>query len=172
MHGDSQLPGSLQQNKAQSHSNWSPISWKRQLHAAWTENKQAAKKKPHATPNKKDYWVPSVWQQELTRPSIDKTAQFQCVTTIMSFVSECAEIGRERLEVCSSSDNLCLSCQETAQTCLTVLHSTLPTDSEGLASIVYLQADTNISCQYQCFNSGSPGRVVKWTEEGKRDNDF
>lgn len=62
------------------------------------KTKQAAKK-PHATPNKTDYWALLVWRQELMSPSTDR-AQFQCVTTNIPFVPlrvyVCVEMGREK----------------------------------------------------------------------------
>lgn len=60
-----------------------------------------------------------------------------------------------RVPIGRACDNLCLSCLETTQTCSTVSHCISPTDSEGLASIVFLQADTN----NQCLTLGETGTV-------------
>lgn len=99
-----------------------------------------AARKPHATPNKKGPWAPSVWQQELTSSSTGATAQFQCETTILLFMSVCAEEKGEKDLRCVPSgctcDNLCVSCLETGQTCSTVSHSTSPTE-RGLGPPLY-----------------------------------
>lgn len=92
----------------------------------------------------------------INQPLTDKTL-FQYVTKMAQFVCVCVCVqkpGEKDLRCVPSGracENLCLSCLQTTQTCLTVSHGTSPTDLEGLASIVFLQADTNIWCKESVF---------------------
>lgn len=74
---------------------------------------QAAKENLHATPNNKAMNIVSLTG---INPLINATAQFECATIILLFVSQKEERKDLRCVVCHTCDNLCLSCPETART--------------------------------------------------------
>lgn len=137
--------------KGQSH-NWCPLGWKWEIPCSMDRKQAGSQEETLCNTKQEGLLSTTVWRQELINPWLTRLgfSMWQrwcnlclCVCRNREKDLRCVPSGR-------ACENLCLSCWETTQTCLTVSHST-STDSEGLASIVFLQTDTNIWCQKSGF---------------------